>query len=189
MSDVRTDPRTQRTLDALQRGLRELMPTASPADIDVSALCRAAGVHRTTFYKHFDTVSDLAATLLTDLLGTVSCSSSRSHHGFAGWLTRLLEHVSADRATYRHLLTDGGDPALSRLMCTELTRTVQRAVTAAVARGADVGMDERAFAMAVSFGTYGLVEAVLADEHLDIPATVEGFVAMLPGTLGVRLAA
>ncbi|TRW47538.1 TetR/AcrR family transcriptional regulator [Georgenia yuyongxinii] len=189
MSNARIDPRTQRTLRALQDGLREVMRTTSPADIDVSALCRAAGVHRTTFYKHFDTVSELAATLLGDLLDKARCSSSRAHEGFSGWLTRLLEHVAADRPTYRHLLSDSGDPALSRLVCAELSAAVQRAVTAAVARGAEIGMDQRALAMAVGFGTYGLVEAVLADEQLDIPATVEGFVALLPGTLGLGLAA
>ncbi|QDC25721.1 hypothetical protein FE374_14880 [Georgenia yuyongxinii] len=101
----------------------------------------------------------------------------------------MLEQVAADRATYRHLLTESGDPALARLVCSELNRAAQRAVRTAVASGTDVGMDERALALAVGFGTYGLVEAVLTDEDLDIPATVEGFVALLPGTLGVRLAA
>ena len=185
----RQDPRTQRTIAALQKALTDLAQTTSPAIIDVSTLCRAAGVHRSTFYKHFDTVSDLAASLLTDLFARIDCPSSRAEHGFTKWLTALLEQVAENRRTYRRLLTADGDPALTRTVCDRLAARARQAISAAVARGHDAGMDHNALAMTLGFGTYGLVEAVLIDDHLDIREAVHGILDGLPGSLRPALAA
>lgn len=185
----RRDPRTQRTIAALQKALTDLARTASITRIDVSTLCRTAGVHRSTFYKHFDTVSELAASLLTDLFVRIDCPSSRAEHGFAKWVTALLEQVAQDRGTYGRLLTADGDPALTRTVCDRLAARARQAISAAAARGHNPGMDHNALAMTLAFGTYGLVEAVLNHEDLDIRKAVHGLLNGLPEGLRPALAA
>jgi AcrR family transcriptional regulator len=179
----RADPRTQRSIAALQDALADLTGTASPSNIDVSALCRTAGVHRTTFYKYFDTVTQLAASLLTDLFARIDCPSSRAEHGFARWLTALLEQVAQNRRTYRRFLTPEGDPALMRTVCDRITARVRQALAAAAARGHEAEIDQNALAMTLGFGSYGLIEAVLTNKHIDISDAVNGILGTLPDSL------
>ena len=180
---VGLDPRARRTLAALQQALCEIADETSAADVDVTALCRAAGVHRTTFYKHFDSVSELAGSLLTDLVDLVDCPSSRARHGFSTWLVAVLEQVAADRQVYRHFLSTDGDPVLMRALCDRLALRAEQALAAAAGRGDRQSMDHQALALTLGFGAYGLIEAVIADEGLDIAGTVELFVGMLPDSL------
>ena len=182
------DPRSQRTVSSLQRALASLARTTSPAHIDVTSLCRAAGVHRTTFYKHFDTVSGLALSLLTDLLERVD-PLEPADVGYAAWLKAMLGRVAENRQTYRYLLTASGDPALMRTVCDLLTARAQEAVAAATAEGHVPEMDERALGLTLGFGSYGLIEAVLADETLDIPGSVDALLANFPAPLGAVLVA
>lgn len=182
------DPRSQRTVSSLQGALASLARTTSPARIDVTSLCRAAGVHRTTFYKHFDTVSGLALSLLTDLLERVD-PLEPADVGYAAWLKAMLERVAENRQTYRYLLTASGDPALMRTVCDLLTARAQEAVTAATADGHVSEMDERALGLALGFGSYGLIEAVIADETLDIARSVDALLANFPAPLGAVLVA
>ncbi|WP_127129181.1 TetR/AcrR family transcriptional regulator [Georgenia sp. SYP-B2076] len=186
---ARRDPRARRTIAALQHALCEIADGTPTADIDITALCRAAGVHRTTFYKHFDTVSELAGSLLTELLDRVDGPSGRARHSFSSWLVAVLEQVADDREVYRHFLCTDGDPVLMRGLCDRLTLCTERALASATARGDRPGMDDRALALTLGFGAYGLIEAVIADRELDIACTVDRFVDMLPEPLQPSLAA
>ncbi|WP_152230437.1 hypothetical protein [Georgenia ruanii] len=179
------DPRSQRTVSSLQRALASLARTTSPAHIDVTSLCRAAGVHRTTFYKHFDTVSGLALSLLTDLLE----GADPPDVGYAAWLKATLARVAENRQTYRYLLTASGDPVLMRTVCNLLTARAQEAVAAATAEGHVPRMDERALGLALGFASYGLIEAVIADETLDVAGSVDALLASFPVPLGAVLVA
>ncbi len=183
------DPRSQRTVAALQQALTTLARTTSPVNIDVTALCRAAGVHRTTFYKHFDTISGLALSLLTDLFDRAAPPFAPADLSYASWLKVVLAQVAENRQTYRYLLTAGGDPALMRTVCDLLTVRAQQAVTAAGADGHGTAMDERALGLALGFGSYGLIEAVIADKNLDIPSSVDTLLANFPAPLGAVLVA
>ena len=70
--DTHLDPRARRTLDALQVALGKHMRTQQLSQISVSEICRTAGVHRTTFYKHFESVADLAGLAVTDLIDRIT---------------------------------------------------------------------------------------------------------------------
>ncbi|GAA1639307.1 TetR/AcrR family transcriptional regulator [Georgenia ruanii] len=177
------DPRTRRTVTALRTALLELAGSTPVGEIDISTLCRTAGVHRTTFYKHFATVSDLGRCLVTGLLTRIDDPAIAVEGGFSGWLTAVLEQVAGNRHVYRYILTDRGDPAVQRLLCERLTAATHAALVAAAARGEDLDMDPAALAGALGYGCYGLVEAALADDTLDIRETVDGIVALLPDPL------
>lgn len=53
-----------RTLSRLHQAAEQLLADKAGADISVTELCRAAGVHRTTFYAHFDDVADVVTAVL-----------------------------------------------------------------------------------------------------------------------------
>ncbi|MFD1505982.1 TetR/AcrR family transcriptional regulator [Georgenia yuyongxinii] len=171
------DPRPRRTIGALQRALVELTQTGPPSTIDITELCRVAGVHRTTFYKHFTDVSELAGTVVEDLLDHID--SAPAPGSYRTWLGELLEHVAERRAVYAPVLGRDGDPAVVRRVCDRLVhRTAQL-----LGDGDPCPHRDEAFCRTLAFAAYGLIEAVIADENLDGPASVDATVARLPGAL------
>lgn len=62
-----TDPRAVRARRALIDAFDEAVHERSTNDITVSALCRAAGVNRSTFYQHFSSPEDIALQALGGL--------------------------------------------------------------------------------------------------------------------------
>jgi AcrR family transcriptional regulator len=53
-----TDPRAVRTREKLIGAFHEAIRESDPRDMSVSALARAAGVNRTSFYEHFASPED-----------------------------------------------------------------------------------------------------------------------------------
>lgn len=149
------DPRTRRTRDALARAMAETVLTAPLAEVSVAGLCRAAGVHRTTFYKHFRTVTELADAVLGDLFDQIDALGPLSDRGR---FEDLLAHAAARRRTYAALIGPDGDPALSRAVAERLVAAVGR-VPAASERDGAVGVGTTA--RVSGFAAYGAVEAVL----------------------------
>lgn len=75
------------------------------ARVTVAALCREAGVHRSTFYAHFESVDDVLTRGLPSW--------------FDGWvgpdgLAKALGHVAEHRDFYARAV--GEEPALRRLL-------------------------------------------------------------------------
>lgn len=107
------EPRTARTRQALQTGLWELLRDHELADISVSALCRQAGVHRTTFYGHHRNIFDFAASLYADAvdrLGTVDVDQRGSGRTIAeigelyvDAVRQILQHTKNEQRVYRVL--------------------------------------------------------------------------------------
>ncbi|WP_313503310.1 TetR/AcrR family transcriptional regulator [Corynebacterium variabile] len=62
------DPRSEHSRRVLKDALRDLATGGAPERVSVSALCKAAGVSRPTFYQHFETVDDVYGALLRDRL-------------------------------------------------------------------------------------------------------------------------
>ena len=111
------EPRTARTREALEAGLWELLREHELADISVAALCRQAGVHRTTFYGHHRNIYDLAAAVyagVVDRLGTVDVDQRGTGKSVAeiGFLyvdavRQILQYTLAERRVYRALFHTG----------------------------------------------------------------------------------
>lgn len=171
------DPRPRRTIGALQRALVELTQAGPPSAIDVTALCRVAGVHRTTFYKHFSDVSELAGTVVEDLLEHIA--SAPATGGYRAWLDELLEHVAERRAVYAPVLGRNGDPAVVRRVCDRLVHRTSQLL----GDGDPCPHRDEAFCRTLAFGAYGLIEAVIADENLDGLASLDATAARLPAAL------
>lgn len=177
------DPRARHTLEALQSALGEHMRTQQIGEISVSEICRTAGVHRTTFYKHFESVADLAALAVTDLLHRVSASGTQ--HGartYATWFTALVEHIGAGGETYRSIVGPKGDPALQRAMSEQFVARARRAVRNAGASREDLGMDPEAAAHVLGYGAFGAVCALAVSDTVEPAETARGFFAALPSS-------
>lgn len=111
------EPRIARTRCALETGLWELLQDHDLADISVSALCRQAGVHRTTFYGHHRNIIDFAASVYANVvngLGAVDVDQRGTGKTqlevgvlYAEALHRILEHTFAERRVYRALFHTG----------------------------------------------------------------------------------
>lgn len=176
---ARVDPRTRRTLEALTAAMAELLPTTPLRQISVARLCRTAGIHRTTFYKHYDTVGEVAAVVVEDLTEGLAPASGGGFDTFAEWLDALLGYVGARRVVLTGLLGPDGDPALVRTLCDHLVERAESYLLAAVARrgGEDIGTDTRTAARVVGFASYGAVEATLADGR---EVRADSYLATLP---------
>lgn len=196
MSDavpVAADPRLLRTREALAAALHRRLEVGSLDAISVAELCREAGVHRTTFYAHAQSVHAFAVDEFSRNLDAISSVSvtpvETDTAGVAARyfesLLQQLEHVAAERHAYRALFaaTNGG---LFRALLTErLRHRARRALDVWRERAVD-GAPETAQARdeAAAFIAAGLVAAIevwaLGD---DTDATVAAvrIASLMPG--------
>lgn len=108
---MKEDPRQRRTREALGAALTRLLETRRLDDVAVAELCREAGVHRTTFYAHADSVHDFALAefsrsidKLTDVVVEPTSESAAHVAGrYLDSLRQVFEHVSEERPSYRSL--------------------------------------------------------------------------------------
>jgi AcrR family transcriptional regulator len=152
------DPRTRRTRAALARAMAETVLVAPLAEVSVAGLCRTAGVHRTTFYKHFRTITELADAVLGELFDRIDALGRASDR--RAWFEDLLEHAARRRRTYAPLIGPDGDPALSRAVAERLVAAAGRALAPAE-RDGGVAAETATIARVSGFAAYGAVEAVL----------------------------
>lgn len=119
--DLDLDPRQRRTRDALAAAVLELASDQAAVDISVSALARAAGVHRSTVYQHATSPAALLARVLSDELDAVREAhlrrASGAELGSALRATTLgvLEHLEKHETIYRRELEQGMTPLRAML--------------------------------------------------------------------------
>lgn len=109
------DPRAVRTREKLIGAFNEAVRDCDPRDMSVSALTRAAGVNRTSFYGHFASPEDLAIHALSELFDVVTSADivMRSQHTVSGAeasrqaLRQIVGFVAQRRASYARLLGPG----------------------------------------------------------------------------------
>ncbi len=103
------DPRRQRSRDSMEAATRELIEERGLAGVTVAAVTTRAGVSRSTFYDHYESLDDLveqACTVMFDALlaeTPVYAVEPRSNP-----LAALFDHVLAHRTLYTALLVEGG---------------------------------------------------------------------------------
>jgi AcrR family transcriptional regulator len=129
------DPRTRRTVARLRDALRTLLQSGSLDEVTVSALCRQAGVHRTTFYGHYASVGEVVADVFTDELDaaldlddTTGLSTDAIAIRFQDTLVSALGTISADRALYRAALSSASSSLFERSLLTMFRRRVEIAL-------------------------------------------------------------
>ena len=116
------EPRTARTREALENGLWELLRDHELSEISVAALCRQAGVHRTTFYGHHHSIFEFAASFYAgavDRLGAVDVDLRGAGRTveevgrlYVDAVRQILLHTRAERRVYRALFSTGSFPGV-----------------------------------------------------------------------------
>ena len=185
------DPRAVRTREKLLRAFTTALRESDPADMTVSALTRAAGVNRTSFYGHFSSPEDLAIHALSELFDMVGNTDIvlRSQHAMTGAeasrraLRDIVGFVHERRALYARLLGPGAAPQLVRAVADAFTQRTLEALQHM--DGRPPGADPEVTARFLAGGGLGVLGSWLADPAPGETAEdlVEALVRCLPGWL------
>lgn len=80
--EVKENQRVALTKRLLQEGLLRLLKQKSLSKINVSELCREAGINRTTFYKHYGAPYDVLAEIEEQFIhGLLETQKNKKHRG------------------------------------------------------------------------------------------------------------
>jgi AcrR family transcriptional regulator len=119
-----SDPRAVRTQEALRAAVLRLAAEKRVEDISVSELTAAAGVNRTTFYRHADSAADVLRQALYqdfDVIRAELLTIDNDLENYrAAWVavsSRIAEHIEHFLPIYRRGLGDDAalSPALMRM--------------------------------------------------------------------------
>lgn len=186
-----TDPRAVRTRQKLVAAFHEEIRNRDLCVMSVSALTRAAGVNRTSFYQHFASPEDLAIHALSDLFDVVRNAdiAMRSQHRVPAAeasrraLREIVYFVHERRESYLRLLGPGAAPQLVRAVGQAFTERTVQALERMEARPADA--DPRVTAQFLAGGVLGVIGAWLADQAgpWSPDQLVEALIQCLPGWL------
>jgi AcrR family transcriptional regulator len=186
-----TDPRAVRTREKLVDAFHQAIQESDPRQMTVSALARAAGVNRTSFYEHFSSPEDLAIHALSELFDVVSNAdiALRSEHTVSGAeasrraLHEIVGFVGERRNSYARLLGPGAAPQLVRAVAEAFTERTVLALEPMDVRPPEA--DPRVTAQFLAGGVLGVIGAWLADpDPVQSPGElVEALIQCLPGWL------
>jgi AcrR family transcriptional regulator len=185
------DPRLLRTRAALTDALLRLLERMPLDAISVAALCREAGVHRTTFYGHAPGVHAFALTVFTqdlDQLTAVAVEPAETPEHLAeryfDSLTRVLDHVADERAGYRALFGSTSRGVFRAALDERMRRRarialeVWRAKRVPGAPVADTAVDQAA--AFIAGGLVGAIEAWAMGDETDAAASAARIAALMP---------
>ena len=188
-----TDPRAIRTREKLVGAFHQAIRDADPRHMSVSALARAAGVNRTSFYEHFASPEDLAIHALSELLDVVSNAdiAMRAQHAVTGAeasrraLHQIVSFVAAQRDSYARVLGPGAAPRLLHAVAEAFTERTVLALEPMDVRPPEA--DPRITARFLAGGVLGVIGAWLAEPGpgpaLGPDQVVEALIQCLPGWL------
>ena len=134
MSERARDPRSLRTVSALQEALRDLVRDRPLDAITVSELCRAAGVRRTTYYTHFDGIPDqLTAMLIGPVAEAMSIDGPSADVpstalAFRASVLAALRRIAADRTVFRAAFGSATSASFRRALAAALAERVAAAL-------------------------------------------------------------
>src|SRR6201995_3845880 len=186
-----TDPRALRTREKLISAFHDAIRDSDPREMSVSALARAAGINRTSFYEPFASPEDLAIHALSELLDVVSNAdiAMRAQHAVTGAeasrraLHQIVSFVAAQRDSYARVLGPGAAPRLLHAVAEAFTERTVLAPEPTDVR--PPGADPRATAQFLAGGVLGVVGAWLADPDpgMTTDQLADALVECLPGWL------
>ena len=185
------DPRAVRTREKLICAFNEAVLDSDPSKMSVSALARAAGVNRTSFYSHFASPEDLAIPALSELFDVAGNADivMRSRHSVSGAeasrraLRDIAGFVDARRASYARLLGPGAAPQLVQAITEAFTERTVEALERMDVRPA--AADPLITARFLAGGVLGVISAWLSGPpgRPGADELVEALIQCLPGWL------
>ncbi|MGK9220251.1 MULTISPECIES: TetR/AcrR family transcriptional regulator [unclassified Microbacterium] len=159
------DPRALRSRRRLQEALHDLLTREALTDIGVAELCRAAGVHRTTFYGHYTNVGDVASDMHAswlDAAAEISVQPGDSLDDLAARYeeatTAVLRGITEERPALRALLASEFSLDFRRRLQALFDERCATALSRFRERGFDVVFDD---AVAAAYVAGGFVGAAL----------------------------
>lgn len=160
------DPRAVRTREKLVDAFARI---AGSGPVTVAALTEAAGVHRSVFYKHFESPDDLAVYMLRDLFAALSDADGVMRGRFAvdgleasrSAMTELVRFLGARRSVYAPLLGPHAPAGAGRQIAAAFEDLTAAAITRMTTRPAEV--DTVVLARFLARGVLGVIERWLDD--------------------------
>ncbi|MEE6273393.1 TetR/AcrR family transcriptional regulator [Georgenia wangjunii] len=185
MADMTRDPRARRTLERLRAGMSTLMETKTLDQISVAELCRVSNVHRTTFYKHFDSVASFATDVFAGLIDELAEVDPQGTHeelvdAYRVAVVAVLTHIAQNRLLYRRLFDGRGDLVFQRAVTEAMTARAWLAVRAFADRGISTGTDEQTASGMVGAGVVAALAVFASQDGGDIDARAEEILRSLP---------
>ncbi|WP_413452301.1 TetR/AcrR family transcriptional regulator [Georgenia phoenicis] len=188
LHESHTDPRTRRTLALLERAMTSLLETQSISEINVSELCRVAGIHRTTFYKHFSSVAEFAAYMFSALIEDLSTVDPAAlpedmdevTETYRAALEGMLDHVARNRPAYRRLFASDGDHQFQRIVADAMAQRAAEAHRRLADRGRTIDIDDATAAQMVGAACAAAVGVWAAQDTTDSARRAHEIMAGLP---------
>lgn len=102
MANTINNKRKQASKERMFKALFELIQAKRLADISVSELCNLACVNRTTFYSHYDNISQLAKDARQSILSEFARQFEGNHDGYTpDNLLTMFRHFYHNQIIYR----------------------------------------------------------------------------------------
>ncbi|MCM3695495.1 TetR/AcrR family transcriptional regulator C-terminal domain-containing protein [Microbacterium oleivorans] len=184
------DPRQARTSAALRAALVRLLADRPLAAVSVAELCREAGVHRTTFYKHAAGVDEFAVAMLTEEIDTIAAidtdviseaDAARVYHAVT---RRLLEWLAGQRDLYRALLDSSARGALRSALGDVLRRrahiALQQLAEAGISGAPRSARDREEAAAFIAGGLVGVMDVWIREDDTDAAAAEARIFRLMP---------
>lgn len=113
--------KSEKTKRLIKDTFVELLKTEPVGEIKVTQICELAGIHRTTFYLHYDNVDEIMNDIFDRIVNEMLCILSDFHYRdfFSNpqkYLARVNEYFQKDFDFYKTLMmTEESDIQLARL--------------------------------------------------------------------------
>jgi len=182
-----TDPRTRRTVAALRAALRESLADRPLDAISVSELCRVAGVRRTTFYTHHDSVGELLSAMLVEEIDaplgvpdTTGMSIAEVGAEFHETLVEAIRVVARDRPIFRAAFESSTSSLFRRSLEATFTGRVEIALEIWRSHGVALDVLEHVAVPFTAAGLAGAFEAWAVSDGEDPVAWADSVLDQMP---------
>ncbi len=111
----RGDKRATESKQQLRKALFQLLSEKEWGKISVQDLTKVAGIHRTTFYQHYEDKFDLAQQVMDEMFDVMKCAifapvqegNLEKEHAAYVYIFRFYQHLQEHEEEYQILLKRG----------------------------------------------------------------------------------
>ena len=184
---VSEDPRAKRSRRRLREALMSMLAREDLLEIGVAELCREAGVHRTTFYGHYDSVGELAADVYASIIDEASVVDPPAGtplpdaaEAYLRAAETILVAAGNERDAVRTLLGTSVSLTFRRRLRDYFLRRATIAIDVLRDGGYDVPQDTEVEAAFIAGGVVSSIELWVSTDHDDITAFARRMIDSMP---------